>query len=457
MAEDRPRLPLIATSTNRARSITQDARLVNGYVEKDALGETWVYKRPGYFLAVEGAAGVGRGLYNYIGNLFHIAGNKLYNGGVEKGTVASSGDPFVFIETNYSSPFFIKNDTDAYVYDGAASLTAVADADYPATTAYGAAHLDGTVYVMDVNGNVFGSVIDDPTSWDPTNVIVAQNEAGDGIALVKLLSFVVAMKAFSIQFFYNAGNATGSPLARYDGPNLNIGCRNALSVQVAEDKLFWIGQSKAGGPFVMLLDKLAPSKISTPAVDRLLIASGVFSVRSFLLRVSGHLLYGLKLSSPSIAIVYDYTEKIWYQWTGTDDAAWPIVEATGLVSHPVVQHATDGCVYTLSDNNYLDDGDLFSWDLYAPNYDGGVRVRKTLHQMDFVGDQVSGSLLQVRHNEDDYATNEWTPYRTVDLSVPRPFIRDEGTFYRRAYHLHHRRNTPLRLQFVELDIEPGYF
>jgi hypothetical protein len=310
---------------------------------------------------------------------------------------------------------------------------------------------------MDTDGNVFGSAIDDPTSWDPTNVIVAQNEAGPGIALVKLLSFVVALKTFSIQFFYNAGNATGSPLARYDGPNLGVGCRNALSIQSYEDKLFWIAQSQVGGPFVMLLDKLAPTKISTPAIDRLLTVTGIFATRSFLLRVSGHLMYGLKLSSPSITLVYDYTEKIWYVWTGTDDAAWPIVGAVGGTSHPVVQHATDGNLYTLSDNNYTDASDLFSWDLYTPNYDGGVRVKKVLHRMDFIGDQVSGSLLQVRHNENDYAAGKWTPYRTVDLSSPNPFLRDEGTFYRRVYNLHHRRDTPLRLQYIELDIEPGYF
>lgn len=459
MADSRPRLPLVSAPTNRDTTVAKDARLVNGFLERDALGELWVVKRPGYFVLGEGAAGTGRGIYNYIGNIFHIAGTKLYNNAVEKGTLASGGDPFVFVETNYTSPFFIKNDTNAYVYDGLNTVTAVVDADYPAATAYGAVHLDGTTYVMDSDANVRGSAIDDPTSWDPLNSIAAKNEAGPGIAIAKLLSFVVAMKTYSIQFFYNAGNATGSPLSRYDGPNITVGCRNALSVQGDEDKLFWIAQSRVGGPMVYMLDKMSPSKISTPAIDRLLVATNSFSVRSFLMRFEGHLLYGLRIASASrnVAVVYDYNEKIWYEWTATDDTAWPVVGAVGIGSFAVVQHATDGATYTVAASNYSDDGDLFSWDLYTPNYDGGIRVRKMLRQMDFIGDQVSGSLLQVRHNDHDFAADKWSPYRTVDLGQPRPFLRDEGTFYRRSYHFHHRRNTPLRMQFVELDIDPGYF
>jgi hypothetical protein len=454
---DRPRLPLIATSTNRDTTGDQDARLINGYVEKDALGELWVYKRPGYFPLAQAAAGTGRGIYDYIGNIFHIAGAKLYNNGIEKGTLTSGGDPFSFTETKYASPFFIKNNTNAYAYDGLNTVTAVVDADYPANTAYGAAYLDGTTYVMTTDGSILGSAIDDPTSWDPLNVIQAQNEAGTGVAIAKLLSLVVALKSHSIQFFYNAGNSTGSPLGRYDGPNIKVGCRNALTVQCEEDKLFWVSQSRAGGPGVMMLDKLSPTKISTNAIDRLLTNTNSFSIRSWLMRYQGHLLYGLKCNSPNATLVYDYNEKLWYTWTGTDDLAWPIVGCANIGSFVVGQHATDGATYTIADTNYTDDGAEFSWDLYTPNYDGGVRVRKTLHQMDFIGDRQPGSILQVRHNDFDYAADKWSAYRSVDLSQPRPFIRDEGTFYRRVYHFHQRRNAPLRLQAIELDIEPGYF
>lgn len=457
MADQKPRLPLVTTATNRAQNVLKDARLINGYVEKDALGDLWVYKRPGYSLRNSGTAGAGRGIYNYIGNIFHIAGTSFYVNGTSIGSVTSNGDPFVFVETNYSSRFFLKNDKNAYVFDGTATLTAVTDADYPANTAYGAAHLDGTTYVMDTTGNVRGSAVNDPTSWDPLNTIAAQNEAGDGIALAKLLSFVVALKSYSIQFFYDAGNATGSPLSRYDGPNLNMGCRNALSVKVAEDRLFWVAQSRAGGPFVMLLDKLAPSRISTPAIEKLLLSTNTFSIRAFLLRINGHLLYGLKLSSPNITLVYDYGEKIWYQWLGTDELSWPIVDAVGDTSYSILQHATDGCTYTFADAYYSDNTAPFSWDLYTPNYDGGVRVKKVLNKLYFGTDQVPGGLLQVRHNDDDYAADKWTPYRTVDLGGPNPFLSQEGTFYRRAYHFHYRRDLPLRVQFVELDVDPGYF
>ena len=457
---DKPRLPLIATSVNRSNSLLKDARLVNGFVEKDALGELWVYKRPGYTTVYNQADGVGRGMY-YIssaGSVIYIVGATVYLDATSQGTVTAFGEGFTITETRYTAPYFIKNSLDAYVYDDSIpSVTTVVDADYPAQTVPGAAYLDGTLYVLEEDGTIHGSAVDNPTSWDPLNVIVARNEAGRGVYLVKLLSLVVALKDYSIEFFYNAGNATGSPLGRYEGPNLKIGCYSAQSVQCDEDKLFWVAQSQSGGPTVMMLDKLNPVPISNPAVDRLFQGQERDSLASWLVRLQGRLFYGIRLSTPSITLVYDTKEKLWYLWTGTDDSAWPITATANGGVLPFAQHATNGKIFLVTPSAYLDDGDLFSWELYLPNYDGGVRVRKHLKQIEFVGDQVSGSFLEVSHNDEDYKEGKWTAPRTVDLSQPRPFLRDEGTFYRRAYKLKHRRNTSLRLQAMELDIQPGYF
>lgn len=460
MADQKSRLPLIATSTNRNSDVLKDARLINGFVEKDALGELWVYKRPGYSTLHNQTDGDGRGMY-YIsgaGSIIYIVGTTVYLDATSQGTVTAFGEGFTFTETRYSAPYFIKNSLDAYVYDDSIpSVTAVVDADYPAQTVPGAAYLDGTLYVMEEDGTIHGSAIDDPTSWDPLNVIVARNEAGRGVYLAKLLSLVVALKDYSLEFFYNAGNATGSPLGRYEGPNLRVGCYSAQSVQCDEDKLFWIAQSQSGGPTVMMLDKLNPVPISNPAIDRLFQGQGRDSLNSWLMRMQGRLFYGLRLSTPSVTLVYDVKEKLWYQWFGSDGLTWPIVATANGGTLPLAQHATNGKIFVVNPGVYLDDQEVFSWELYAPNYDGGVRVRKHLPQIDFIGDQVSGSLLEVRHNDDDYKEGRWSGFRIVDLGQPRPFLRDEGSFYRRAYHFRHRRNTALRLQAAELTIDTGYF
>jgi len=73
--------------------------------------------------------------------------------------------------------------------------------------------------------------------------------------------------------------------------------------------------------------------------------------------------------------------------------------------------------------------------------------------MEFVGDQEVGSVLHVRCSDDDYKT--WSNFRSVKLSDKHPRLINCGTFVRRAYHLRHWSDTPLRLQAVDVQYDLG--
>jgi hypothetical protein len=73
--------------------------------------------------------------------------------------------------------------------------------------------------------------------------------------------------------------------------------------------------------------------------------------------------------------------------------------------------------------------------------------------MEFIADQVPGSILLVRSSDDDY--QHWTDWRSVDLGSPEPYLTECGTFKRRAHNFRHQSNTAMRLQAVELQLDLG--
>ena len=167
-------------------------------------------------------------------------------------------------------------------------------------------------------------------------------------------------------------------------------------------------------------------------------------------------LYVLTLKDENLTLVYDMTDKMWAQWTDENGNYWPIVASTyNSTLGRVLQHETNGKMY-LFDAEYTNDNSaMITVDLYAPNFDGGIRRRKNLNVMEFIGDQTAGSTLQVRCNDSDYAADKWTNFRPVDMSQKKPTLTNNGTFMRRAYHIRHKCNTRMRLQAIELQIDIG--
>ena len=345
------------------------------------------------------------------------------------------------------------------VSDNATATTAglditVSDNGVTSLRVKGSAYLDGTLYVTTTLANVYGSDINDPMKWDPLNMLVAQTEPDDAVFTAKQLVYVIVFGQWSTEAFYDAGNATGSPLGPVQGAKVSVGCRHADTVQELEGTLFWVSQARGGSIAVFAMDGMKAQQISTPPVERLLEEGDYSEVYSWTARLSGHKYYGITLKNSNLTLVYDLISHRWYQWTDTNGNYFPIVAATYNSSQQVLmQHATNGKIYTLEDMTYVDDGQLISVEIYTPNYDGGVRFRKYMKSMDVVADQTTGSLLQIRKSDDDYQT--WSNFRTVDLGRIRPRLTDNGTFRRRAYHVVHRCNTPLRLVALEMWVDPG--
>lgn len=463
------RLPLILGPENRGDSTSFDAKLVNGYIEtkKGPEGtEHWICERPGMDEHSRPPAGnaTGRGIWNWRGNVYSIFGDTVYKDGVAvAGTVDTTNGVYRFDQVLGSTPkLVLGNGVKAYRYDSGGGLVLISDGDFPAAFRKGWAYLNGTLYVFTATAHVLGSDINDPSSWNPLNDILAQIEPDQGVALNKQLNFVVALKEWTGEIFHDAGNSTGSPLARVESAKINWGCVNQDSMREIDGMLLWLGKTKHGTPEVILLDSLKADSVSTKAVERLL-GSADFStetVYSWVLKLEGHRFYVLTCKTANLTLALDLDERGsgtggWSQWTDVNGNYLPIVASTTDAQlRTLLQHESNGRIY-IADVAYADDdGSLITVDLYTPNFDGGTRRGKNMKIMKIVADQQVGSELLVRVNDHDFDPKKWTNFRRLDLGKRNPMLTDCGTFVRRIHNFRHRSPVRMpRIQAVEMQID----
>ena len=456
------RFPLVVAPSNRDDSTAKDARLVNCYMERSESGETWVVKRPGLDEQSRPPAGnaAGSGVYNWRGNLYSVFGAVFYKDGVATGgAVDATGGVYRFSSNLGATPKLqLGNGVKAYNYDASNGLVLISDADFPTSFCKGWAYLDTTTYVVKSDASIQGSGINDTVNWDALNTLTGQIEPDRGVAGAKQMVYVIEFKEWTTEVFYDAANATGSPLSPVQGAKVNWGCVSQDSVQELDDTLVWVGAGKSSAIQVIAMAGLKAQVVSTKAIERLLqgatwTAGQVFSWQ---MKKGGHHFYVLTLKTDNLTLALDLKEGIWWQMTDVDGNYFPIVSATYDSSHrPVLQHETNGRLYLASDSYLDDDGSLITVDIYTPNFDGGTRRNKQMNFLEFIADQTTGSELQVRNNDKDYDASSWTTYRKVDLSQIRPTLTACGTFRRRAYNLRHRGLTRFRIQAMEMQLALG--
>lgn len=410
---------LVGAANNLAGTNFTATNLGDTYAGLFTIGLTYVIVSPGttVFTAI-GAAN------NIIGTIF-----------VATGVGAGTG-----IATGYSN----------------GTGTATTTSNFPATVVKGIAYLDGTTYVMNSDASIRGcAIINDTTNWSDTlNRITAQIEADGGVFLAHQLVYLIAIGQWSTEVFYDALNAVASPLGPVQGAKINYGCVNQDSVQEIDGVLFWLATNRSAAVQVIMVEQLKPQIVSDASIERLLGEADFSSVYSFGIKFEGHRFYGFTLLNANLTLVYDLTERLWSQWTDTNGNYWPVASTTySSAAGRIIQHATNGKLYTLTNTATTEDGAILPVDIYTPNFDGGTRRGKQLNMIEFCGDKTPGSVLQVRYNDDDYDPAKWSNFRRVDMGLKKPMLPSNGKFQRRAYHIRHQAATRLRLTSIDLQID----
>lgn len=455
------RFPLVITPENRDDSSAKDSKLVNCYLERAGDGEYWIYKRAGLLHSSRppGANAAGLGMWNWLGDIYSIFGATMYKNGVALvGTLDTTNGVYRFDSCLGATPKLVfGNGVKAYTYDSGSGIVQITDGDFPAAFVKGWAYLDGTTYVGKANANIQGSGINNPQSWAADNTIVAQIEPDQGVALAKQLIYVLMLKQWGTEVFYDAGNATGSPLASVSGAKINYGCVTADSVQSIDGILIWVCTNQSASTQVMKMEGLKAEIISTDPVERLLDDVDFTVTYSLQFKNQGHRFYILTVKNSNLTLAYDLDQNSWHQWTDKDGNYFPFVCTTydSTTFKHQFQHESNGRIYLAEESYYTDDGDPIVVDIVTPNFDGEIDRRKQMNRLTFLADVVAGSTLQVRSNDFDYDPAKWTNFRNVDLSKKLPTLMNCGSFIRRAMNLRHACNTKFRIRAVNMQLDIG--
>ncbi len=473
MADELPkRWPLVTNPGNRYNAPTQDGRLVNCYAEKDSqFNEYDVYRRPGLrpSPSLETFTDNGKGISNWSPSfgtqyLMQVRENSgtaaLYKNTTSIGTVQNAVyDAFEPVNSSPATLFF-KAGGYGYTTDGT-SVTAISDGvwtGFAANVLPGAASLNGRLYVLVAPNLVYGAKNrNDGTQWDALNLILANDNPDWGTYISRYLQYILVFKAFTTEVFQDEGNPTGSPLGKVPGVSIPYGCQHPETVVWINDDLLWVGVSKSKTSNTNLrqvvhMSGLVPQVISTPKVDRLL--STYTPVRAFNLLLGGHKFYCIEMYTglEYFHIVYDLTEGLWSEWHFPTQIRGASGGPYGLILQAVTGKPLQ--IISGADKDVIDEVALpISMDIYTPNMDFGVDYVKTLWNLYFTGDQTKGTRLKIRRSDDDYQT--WSNFRTVDLGLKKPQLSNEGSFYRRAYHLRFDQAGPIRLRSIGLSLDLG--
>ena len=305
--------------------------------------------------------------YVLSGKMWRAAGS-VTGGGFEDDSYSSTINTTI-TAVGPTAYLMVKNNTFGWYLTGT-TLTQITDADYPAETVPGVIYLNGTFYVMNRAGQINGSDLETPVTWNSLNFITSEAEPDVGVMMAKILNYGIALGAWSIEAFQTTdpAPATGSTLSRIDGAYRQYGCASAGSVAYIENGLVFLSQSKLRGREVVRMLGLEIERISTPSVEKVILADSLSTVHSFCLKAGGREFYVLTLVNTAVTLVCDLANKMWYQWSS-------LIAATAQTLTSVTSSGTTATA-TLAAHGYSDGQVVLIAGANQAGYNGTFIIRR---------------------------------------------------------------------------------
>jgi hypothetical protein len=345
---------------------------------------------------------------------------------------------------------------------GATTATAVVDPDLPVPHNPRFAVLDGYVFISSGN-TIYNSDVDSITSWTAGNDLDAEMSGDVIVALIQNKNYIVALGLNSLEIFWDAANASGSPLKRNDSGFKSIGYLTGYAQ--SDDKHFFVGQDRNANVCVYMMENFKVDRISNAVVERTIqsINTTGFSTgrvlpdsNGVILSVDGHTFYCF--TTTDITWVYDVEEKMWYEWrSAAGDTFRPEAAWSKFGGGQYIANYGSNTIDILSSLVYNDKGVNFTCSYTTQDSLFGSVNWKTCNRVSLVADRhlpsgTSNAVLQ-------WSDNDWadgvTGQQNVNLfsNLPRTFR--AGRFRNRSFRVLYTDNYPVRMKYLELEINIG--
>lgn len=334
-------------------------------------------------------------------------------------------------------------------------LAKVIDPDLPTNLVGGTVTLKGWTFCASRDARIYNFDINSVTAITPGNYISADDYPDSGLGIIKHGDEVVHFGTNSIQFFYVAGNPTGSPLSVVQNATIDIGVSNELAYCSVGNKFAFISFGQLGKSFWIVTGR-SPQKVSSSREDAILSDGFRWIVSTCV--IDGQVMIFLFCKDRGIVLVYCLDSGGWWELNANSMSQ---AMAIGAFSFLINSTNTNGFLQRMSiyseTLSYKDaisatsTGSVTTATAIIDIGDLGEDGNKSMPRIAFDADtQVSTSNLYVSFSDDDYQT--FTSSRAVDLTKERKELTRNGGFRHRVIKMEHSDDTGFRLRVINADI-----
>jgi hypothetical protein len=377
-------------------------------------------------------------------------------------------------------------------------IAKIIDADFVTTGSFisGFVELDGYLFYCIDTGNIYNSDLNSVTSYPSTGVLPVQNAPDPAVAIARHKNMIIVFGSASKEAFYNAGNASGSPLQRAIQYFERIGCLDQRSITTLENDVYFVSTPYEGDVGVYRIRDMAAQKVSTPNVDTVIgtysANNGAIYASSF--KLGGRPILALFLSTASETtdmlllessdnillengddvlmegsasaaasyqrtMIYHADINLWSEWQ-CDTATFIDSFGSGIANQILATSRvlTGGYVYRINPTSdgilYRDNGASYTMEVRTSGVDLGTSKRKFIRSVKLICDEQSSGTASISYSDDDYAT--WSTARDIDLTKKNYTLWRMGSHVgKRAWKISHSSNAPFRAEALEIDYTVG--
>lgn len=400
--------------------------------------------------------GEGRGGFMYPGYCLCVVGDDVYK-------ISSTGavDAVGPLRTSRGAVQFAENPDQILIIDGqygyvytksTSHIGIITDADFPTPKA--CAFKDGYgVVVRADTGQFYVSAINDFTSWDALAFSTAEFKPDNLVSCVSAMDSLFAFGEKTTQVYYNSGNPT-FPFDNRQGANLSIGCGAPNSPAEGQNLAFFVDDNFQ----VRMLDGFIPRTISTPGIDyRLARLTNPEELRGHFYAQDGHSFY--VLTHEEICLAYDITTAQWHRRTSGIGERYRPNWITQLGTLVLAGDFTNGKIYRLNADSYLDNATETTWSFTLTAVDNEMRA--VLHDMlEIKVDAGSGPddpQLWMQYSDDDghtWSHEKWRSLGKIGEFKRRVRWYSLGRSRRRIYKIGGSSNSKRNIIAARLEARP---
>jgi hypothetical protein len=466
-------LPLLFTPNTRDQVGTKDGLALNGFfdININKASET----RDAMFVKRDGTTKFGytcpstniRGFFYWEDKdkVFVAYDDKIDVVTASTGVTVTSLTPFTTTtgDVGFTEFYYDSGEVRIVASDGTRLITITdanvvatgSDPDMPTPHNPHVLFLDGYLFMIKANtSDIYNSTLNDPLAYVSGDFITAEMLPDTLIRIARLNNYIVAFGSASIEYFFNAANASGSPLNRNDTPiKQDIGFLGGYAVH--HNKIYFVGSGSTTTPDVYMLEDFKMEQMKAPPLRRYLEPYSSFT--GAVISFGGRDFY--VVSTGTITYMLDLDTSLWSRLAFKTTSTMPIeyayvVRLSNGANTSLFTQKGSGDLFYFNPMVYRDDTVNFTAEVVTPTEAFDVHREKYMSRVSVVADRTAlSSQLFVSWSDDDYQT--YTAPRPVDMSVEYPCLNRCGRFRKRAFKLTFTENAPMRIRALEVDYNIG--